>query len=144
MPKYQLLGCHIALAGDPRAVVSRGTDLSDAVTYPEVMVLQQVHGYDAITDIHEVGWTEDRVASDERRRLVGLYTEQPVNDVFGGNATALPTKGDFPTLEDVLAARKAAEDAMARRREQKARKQNTRTADLKVEAAPVVDEVEEV
>lgn len=148
MPKYQLLGCHIALAGDPRAIVSRGKG-NDPVTYPEVMVLQQVHGYDSVTDIHEVGFLdEDRPAVEERRRLAALYSEQPVNDVFGGNASALPVKGDFPTLEDVEAAHKAAEEALERRRARKSRVQNDRTANLKVEAAPMetspVEDIEEV
>ncbi len=114
MPQYQKLGCHVALAGDPRAVVPRGLD--NPVTYPELLVLQHVHGYDAVTDIYEIGWTDDILPTVERERLGGIYTDAIVAAVLPGAAGSMPTKGDFPTMEDIEEARRASEEALAKRK----------------------------
>jgi hypothetical protein len=113
MADFQLLACHIALAGDPRSVVPRGKDAP--VTYPELAVLQSIHGQDAVTDVYEIG-TVERSPREERERLNLRYTKAAVEGVFPGSMTSLPARGDFPTEADVLAVRKVADEAMAKRR----------------------------
>lgn len=116
MPHFQLLGGHVAIGGDTRHVVPR--DVDNPMTFPEVAILQYVHGHDAVTDLYEVGFVE-RDYHDERQRLVGIYGEKPLADVYAGSVNHLPLKGDYPTWEDVKAAREASAEMLRKRREKR-------------------------
>lgn len=113
MSNFQLLGCHVALAGDARHVVPKCED--DPVTLPEMMVLKHIHGPDAVTDIYEIGEVE-RDQADERKRLIEKYGDKPLIEIFGGLSARLPMREDFPTAADVRAAREASEKALKRRK----------------------------
>jgi hypothetical protein len=87
MAEYQLLRCAVALAGDREQVVVRGRH--DPILFPELIVLQYIHGEDAITDVHVVGTCE--MALDEAwTRMITLYGEEPVKQVFPGARPTVP------------------------------------------------------
>jgi hypothetical protein len=87
MPAFQMLECMVALAGDDDNIVHRSAD--NPVTYPELLVLQYVHGADAVSDVHELG-TEERDNQDELDRLRRTYNAAAVKDVFPGANPRLP------------------------------------------------------
>lgn len=89
MPEYQLLTCSIALAGDLGNVMVRGA--WKPVTYPELIVLQFMHGENAITEIFECGRTEERDPREEKTRLMVLYGGDLVDkQLFPGHMSQLP------------------------------------------------------
>lgn len=78
----------IAIGGDSRAVIHKNT-----VSIPEIVILQSLHGDDAITNIRIDG-TWDTPDDVERDRLGILYKDSKVIDVF-------QKYGDLPkTLKD--------------------------------------------
>jgi hypothetical protein len=94
MPRFQLLRCEIALAGEKDIIVSRHRGIP--IVYPELLVLQYLHGGDAISDIAVVGeWdaTNEQVLD----RLRALYADAAIEKVFPGNRPSLPLgNGMFP------------------------------------------------
>jgi hypothetical protein len=81
MPAFHLLRCMIALGGDQGNTVYR--DRSRPIAFPELPILQFIHGEDAITDIHVVGsWeaTNDEVLA----RVQLIYTPEVVQQVYPG------------------------------------------------------------
>lgn len=75
----QTVDCVVAINGDMRNTVAR-----QGVTIPELMLLRELHGADAVRHIQVVG----KVASDsaeERERLAGIYTKPAgiVREVLG-------------------------------------------------------------
>lgn len=71
----------IAIGGDDLNVYAAGA--FDPVSWPEIMVLQAVHGDVAITDVQP--FVEyDQNPRDERQRLSEKYGEEIVASVFGG------------------------------------------------------------
>lgn len=120
MPKFQLIGCKINIAGDRNTTIVR--DRFDPVTYPEYLVLQAVHGgeehvYDAVV----VG--ERETNDDERERLVGLYGRELTLAVFPGAMRVLPLGDDtIPTLEEIEEVRAAAQKARDTVRAKKSKK----------------------
>jgi hypothetical protein len=87
MPAFQLLRCMVALGGDQGNQVYRHRD--QPIVFPELPILQLIHGEDAITEIHVVGtWeaTNDEVLT----RLQTLYQPETIKDVFPGNRPRLP------------------------------------------------------
>jgi hypothetical protein len=88
MSVYQLLECHVALAGDILNVVHR--DEYRPITYPELLVLRYMHGENAITDIYDVGAVE-RDDEREMERLCLTYSKELVKDrLFPGAGIRLP------------------------------------------------------
>ena len=84
---FQLLRCSVALAGDPEQVVVRHR--GNPIVFPELIVLQQIHGEDAITDIHVVGeW--DATQQEVRERLRLIYGAKVVTEIFPGAQPRLP------------------------------------------------------
>lgn len=78
----------IAIGGDSRAVIHKST-----VSIPEIVILQSLHGDDAITNIRIDG-TWDTPDDVERDRLGILYKDSKVIEVF-------QKYGDLPkTLKD--------------------------------------------
>lgn len=84
---FQLLRCAVALAGDPEQVVVRHR--GNPIVFPELIVLQHLHGEEAIQDVHVVGeWDTTQNEVLERLRLI--YGGTAVNDVFPGARPRLP------------------------------------------------------
>jgi hypothetical protein len=93
MPEFQLLRCEIALAGDLGNTVVRHR--GNPITYPELELIQFMHGDEAVFDIHVVGTCE--MSNDQMLdRLRVIYREDDVKAVFSGAKPRLPP-GD-PTL----------------------------------------------
>lgn len=84
-----------------RAMISIGGDADNVyfadhyapVSWPEVMVLQHVHGIDAVTAV-EPFVKVDQDPRSERDRLVHKYGEEKVSEVFGGKR--LPAEMEAP------------------------------------------------
>lgn len=89
MPNFQLVECMVALGGDEQNIVHRGQD--NPVTYPEMLLLQYIHGEDAVSDAFELG-ADERDNGTELDRLRITYGAKPVLDVFPGNRPRLPTQ----------------------------------------------------
>jgi hypothetical protein len=87
MPTFQLIECMVALGGDEQQIVHRGGLF--AVTYPELIVLQFVHGDEAVTDAYEQG-TVERENADELARLRAIYSKKVCQDIFPGANPRLP------------------------------------------------------
>jgi|SRR5215831_2593696 len=88
MPSYQLLRCMVALGGDQGNQVYR--DRSRPIVFPELPLLQFLHGDEAVSEVHVVGtWhaTNDEVLI----RLQTLYAAEAVQAVFPGARPRLPT-----------------------------------------------------
>lgn len=79
-----LVSCYIALAGDTQQILVRGP--YDTVSWPEVGVLQTIHGEDAVTNIKVEGEDLDATRTSEKLRLVGIYGAQVVENVYPGRA----------------------------------------------------------
>jgi hypothetical protein len=79
MPAFHLLRCMVALGGDKDNIVYRHRGIP--IVFPELPILQFIHGEDAITDIAVVGqWetTNDEVL----RRLNALYAPEVIKEVY--------------------------------------------------------------
>ena len=76
------VSCKIALGGDSNNVLYRGPDVP--VSWPEVRVLQHLHGEDNIFDCEFVR-AEHATAQAEKMRLLGLYGSEAVNICFPGS-----------------------------------------------------------
>ena len=87
MPAFQLLRCMVALAGDDGNKVYR--DRSRPIVFPELPILQFMHGEEAITDIFVVG-TWDATNDEVLLRLQTLYAPETVQAVFPGARPRLP------------------------------------------------------
>ena len=71
------LSCSVAINGDIRAVITK-----PLVTIAEIVLLQAMHGADAVTNIKVIGETE-RTSEQERDRLGNFYKDNKVIEVFG-------------------------------------------------------------
>jgi hypothetical protein len=71
----------IALGGDSNNVLYRGPDVP--VSWPEIRVLQHLHGEDNVFDCEYVG-QEHATTQAEKMRLLGLYGSEAVNICFPG------------------------------------------------------------
>lgn len=87
MPAFHLLRCLVALGGDQGNQVYR--DRSRPIVFPELPILQFLHGEEAITEVHIVGqWdtTNDEVLA----RLRSIYDPEVLTAVFPGARPRLP------------------------------------------------------
>jgi hypothetical protein len=91
---FQLLRCSIALAADPEQVVVRHR--GRPIVFPELIVLQFLHGEEAIQDIHVVcEW--DATQAEVLERLKLTYGDKAVAEVFPGARPRLPmADGSLP------------------------------------------------
>jgi len=81
----------VALAGDRDQVVYRHRGVP--IMFPELPILQHIHGDDAITEVFVVGHCE--MSNDEALgRVRIIYGAEAVNDVFPGARPRLPTSDD--------------------------------------------------
>ena len=73
---FDLIKCNVAIGGDSRAVVNR-----PYCTVAEVLLLQSIHGQDAVTNI-KVYNTLDTDDTKERDRLGHFYGDEKVVSLF--------------------------------------------------------------
>ena len=93
MPEFQLLRCEVALGGDIGNTVVRGR--SNPIVYPELSIIQLIHGDEAVWDIHVLGTCE--MTNDQMLdRIKVIYREEDVKAVYPGTKPRMPL-GD-PTL----------------------------------------------
>jgi len=78
----------VALGGDNDNVVVRGRN--NPILFPELMVIQFLHGEDAVTDVHVIG-TCEMSQEEALTRLRVIYQAEEVAKVFPGNRPRLPT-----------------------------------------------------
>ena len=65
----------------------------DGITAPEVILMQGIHGIDAILEIQKTTM-DKRSHKDERVRLIDKYGEKRVGDAFGPSHQRLPVNLD--------------------------------------------------
>lgn len=82
-----ILICDVQLAGDMRNTVHRGVD--NPVTYPELLILQTIHGKDHVLNVRVVD-TITRDPDVERARLTGVYGGDVLERLFPGALAPLP------------------------------------------------------
>jgi hypothetical protein len=75
------VACKIALGGDSNNVIWRGPDVP--VSWPEIRVLQHLHGEDNVFDCEYVG-EDSSTTQAEKMRLLGLYGSEAVNICYPG------------------------------------------------------------
>lgn len=107
MADFQLLACRIMLAGSKDSVVYRGRH--NPLSYPEVLIMQFLHGDDAVTEIEEVG-TLDMSNNDLLHHLRLTYPMVAVSECFPGARPNLPVRSD-----EFLKSRAVLMDAQAKR-----------------------------
>ena len=88
MPEFQLLRCMVALGGDDNTTVYRHR--GNPILFPELIVLQALHGEEAITDVHVVGVC-DMTQDEALLRLRMIYGETIIKEQFPGARVRLPT-----------------------------------------------------
>jgi hypothetical protein len=76
------VACKIALGGDSNNVIYRGPDAP--VSWPEIRVLQHLHGEDNVFDCEYVG-EEPATTQAEKMRLLGIYGSEATNICFPGS-----------------------------------------------------------
>jgi|TARA_R110000803_G_scaffold87023_1_gene153605 hypothetical protein len=84
---FQLCRCTVAIGGDIRSVVPK-----TQVTPAEIMLLQSIHGADAVTNIRVIGELDSTV-DEERNRLGSFYKDEKVVGMFN-------QFGDLPATLD--------------------------------------------
>lgn len=88
MPQYQLVRCEIAIGGDRGNTVVRGR--FNPITFPELMLMQYLHGEEAVSDVHIVG-TCDMSNDEMGQRLRFLYEDDYIKEMFPGARPRYPT-----------------------------------------------------
>jgi hypothetical protein len=83
-----LCSCKIVLGGDPGSIVVREA-LSNPVPWPEVMVLQSMHGEDAVYDIKPVGLMVRGTPYSEKLRMISIYGMDVVDAVYSGRSPSI-------------------------------------------------------
>jgi hypothetical protein len=87
MPAFHLLRCMVNLGGDDSTIVYR--DRSRPIVFPELPILQFLHGEEAITDVYVVGaW--DAPNDEVLQRLQSIYAPETIEKVFPGARPRLP------------------------------------------------------
>lgn len=87
MSKMHLCSCLISLAGDDRNQVFKSEE--NAVSLPEIQVLRQIHGADAVSEIKVIGDTDTDPAR-EKARLSAIYGSTVVDQLYPGFAPLMP------------------------------------------------------
>ena len=85
------MSCKIALGGDPGNIMYRGPERP--VSWPEVQVLQYLHGEEAIYDA-EFAHAEHSNVQSEKMRLLGIYGKDVIDNCYPGARPMMEM--DFP------------------------------------------------
>lgn len=91
MADFQLLAARIQLAGSKDSVVYRGAH--NPLSYPEILLMQFLHGDDAVDGVEEVG-TLSMSNADLLHHLQMTYPLAAVDRVFPGARPNLPVRSD--------------------------------------------------
>lgn len=88
MAAFQLLRCMITLGGEqPGTSVYR--DRTRPIVFPELPILQFIHGEDAVSEIYVVG-TWETTQEEVLTRLQTIYQPETIKEVFPGARPRLP------------------------------------------------------
>lgn len=142
MAKIQLVSCFVNLSGDRNNTVFKGGH--GAITFPEALVLQSVHGgAEHVHTLVEVGAVE-RDADEEMARLTEKYGSV-VSDLFpavGGRATLPLGDENLPNEADKAAAEAAMAEALAASKAGKAKKTSAKAKEAPAgDTLPSLDEL---
>jgi hypothetical protein len=85
----------IALGGEAQHIMYRGPDAP--VSWPEVRVLQQLHGEDSVFDCDFVR-SEHANVQTEKMRLLSIYGKEAIDNVYPGSRPAMEM--EFPGDRD--------------------------------------------
>jgi hypothetical protein len=85
------VSCKVALGGDPANVMYRGPERP--VSWPEVLVLQYLHGEESVYDA-EFAHAEHSNVQTEKMRLLGIYGKDAIDDCYPGARPVMEM--DFP------------------------------------------------
>lgn len=96
-----LVSCKIMLGGDPQQIVYRGP--FDTVSWPEVGVLQSIHGEDSVLEIKVEGLNAEATRPAEKLRLIGIYGGDVVENVYPGRNPMMEMLVPGQATEVVLA-----------------------------------------
>ena len=104
--------CTVAIGGDAGMTVAKYR-----VTAPELMVLREIHGADAVRNIEVIG-DEDIPSNEERERLASIYTKPAtiVRDVLGATGPLPKTLADAGIDDEFVIATAGDEAPKARGR----------------------------
>lgn len=87
--KMRLYDCKVGMrASDGPVVIHEARRLG--CTAPEILVLQNIHGEDLVTEIKPSNMKRDFQKKNERDRLCTLYGERMVIETLGPKAAKLP------------------------------------------------------
>lgn len=92
----QVCECLVLIGGDQRNSVQK-----ESVTPAEIVLLQQIHGIDAIRDIC-VMKSDKRTHDEERNRLGGLYGDMVVSNTFGAYGKLPSTLKEAKVMPDMI------------------------------------------
>jgi hypothetical protein len=92
------VACKVALGGDSNNIIYRGPDVP--VSWPEIRVLQLLHGEDNVFDCEYVG-SESVTGQAEKMRLLGLYGAEAVNICYPGSRPMMEM--EFPGDKEPIA-----------------------------------------
>ena len=92
------VACKVALGGDSNNVIYRGPDVP--VSWPEIRVLQHLHGEDNVFDCEYVGH-DSSTSQAEKMRLLGLYGSEAVNICYPGSRPMMEM--EFPGDKEPIA-----------------------------------------
>ena len=92
------VACKVALGGDANNVIYRGPDVP--VSWPEIRVLQHLHGEDNVFDCEYVGH-DSSTSQAEKMRLLGLYGSEAVNICYPGSRPMMEM--EFPGDKEPIA-----------------------------------------
>lgn len=92
----QVCECLVLIGGDQRNSVHKS-----AVTPAELVILQRIHGLDAVRDIF-VRRMDRRTHDEERDRLGAFYGDEVVSQVFGSYGKLPSTVKEAKIMPDMI------------------------------------------
>lgn len=94
MPQFQLLEAEIAIQGGMHHKIHRDP-LDNPITFPELLILNAMHGEGSIAKVYDTGRTVERTHADELDRLRSIYTDKLTRFLFPGAQPQLPVAGPY-------------------------------------------------
>jgi hypothetical protein len=82
--QQHLCACMIDVANEKTNVLSRGAE--NPVPWPEILVLQAIHGDQAIYDIRPVALGSRETPAREKERMTSIYGRDTVEGVYAGKS----------------------------------------------------------
>jgi hypothetical protein len=85
--QQHLCACMIDLAGEGLTTIARGVE--NPVPWPEILILQSIHGEQAIFDIKPVALGPRETQLREKERMMSIYGRDAVEAVYAGKGFAM-------------------------------------------------------